>query len=138
MKGVNKVILVGHVGRDPEVRYTASGQSVANFSVATSEAWKDKDGKKQEKTEWHRCQAWGKLADIAGEYVRKGMLVYCEGNLTTREWEKDGVKRQQTDVRVYEMQMLSRNDGEVRRNAAADKDSDSDHGGLVYDDDIPF
>ncbi|UTL89538.1 single-stranded DNA-binding protein [Pseudomonas fluorescens] len=101
MRGVNKVILVGTCGQDPEVRYTPNGNAVTNLSLATSEAWKDKQtGQKVEKTEWHRVVLFGKVAEIAGEYLRKGSQCYIEGKLKTREWEKDGIKRYSTEVHV--------------------------------------
>ena len=94
---INKVVLIGRLGRDPEVRYTADGQAVANFSVATSEKWKDKNtGEMQERTEWHNIVAWRRLGEICGEYLAKGKLVYIEGKLQTRSWEKDGVTRYTT------------------------------------------
>lgn len=100
-RGVNKVILVGMLGKDPEVRYTPGGVAVANISLATSEQWADKQtGNKVEKTEWHRVVIFGKLAEIAGEYLGKGSQVYFEGKLQTREWEKDGIKRYATEVIV--------------------------------------
>jgi single-strand DNA-binding protein len=96
---VNKVILVGNLGRDPEVRYTPSGQAVANFTVATNEAWTDKAGQKQERTEWHRVVVWGKTAENCGEYLSKGRQVYIEGRLQTREWtNKEGAKQFTTEV----------------------------------------
>lgn len=101
MAGVNKVILVGRLGNDPETRYAQSGDAITNISVATSETWKDKQtGQRQEKTEWHRVVFFGKVAEIAGEYLRKGSECYLEGKLQTREWEKDGVKRYTTEVVV--------------------------------------
>ncbi len=106
MKGVNKVILVATCGKDPEMKSMPNGNAVANFSVATSESWKDAQGNKQESTEWHRCVAFGKLAEIIGQYVRKGSKVYLEGKLKTRQWEQDGQKRYATEVLVSEMQML--------------------------------
>ncbi len=95
---VNKVIIIGRLGRDPELRFTQGGQAVANFSVATTEHWKGKDGEKNEKTEWHRIVAWGKTAEFCGEYLKKGRQVYVEGRLQTREWEKDGQKRSTTEI----------------------------------------
>ncbi|MGM7282604.1 single-stranded DNA-binding protein [Pseudomonas guariconensis] len=101
MRGVNKVILVGTCGQDPEVRYLPNGNAVTNLSLATSEAWTDKQtGHKIEKTEWHRVVLFGKVAEIAGEYLRKGSQCYIEGKLKTREWEKDGIKRYSTEVHV--------------------------------------
>lgn len=106
-RGINKVILVGNLGKDPEVRYTSNGGAVANLTIATSEQWTDKQsGQKQEKTEWHRVVMFGKLGEIAGEYLRKGSQVYLEGRLQTREWEKDGVKRYTTEIVANDMQML--------------------------------
>ena len=103
-RGVNKVILVGTCGQDPETRYLPSGNAVTNLSLATSEQWTDKQtGQKVEKTEWHRVSLFGKVAEIAGEYLRKGSQVYIEGRLQTREWEKDGVKRYTTEI-IVDMQ----------------------------------
>lgn len=103
-RGVNKVILVGTCGQDPELRYMPSGDAVCNLSLATSEQWTDKKtNEKKEKTEWHRVSLFGKVAEIAGEYLRKGSQVYIEGKLQTREWEKDGVKRYTTEI-VVDMQ----------------------------------
>lgn len=103
-RGVNKVILVGTCGQDPEVRYLPNGNAVTNLSLATSEQWTDKQtGQKVEKTEWHRVSLFGKVAEIAGEYLRKGAQVYIEGKLQTREWEKDGIKRYTTEI-VVDMQ----------------------------------
>lgn len=112
MSGINKVILVGNLGGDPEIRFTKSDQAVASFSLATSEKWTDKEsGEKQEKTEWHRIVAWGKLGEICGEYLSKGKQVYIEGRLQTREWEdNDGVKRQTTEVIANNMTMLGHKD----------------------------
>ncbi|QJR16314.1 single-stranded DNA-binding protein [Usitatibacter palustris] len=111
MASVNKVILVGNLGRDPETRYIPDGGAVTNISVATTETWKDKSGEKQEKTEWHRVAFFGKLAEIAGEYLKKGSQVYVEGRLQTREWEKDGVKRYSTEIIADRMQMLGSRQG---------------------------
>ena len=103
-RGVNKVILVGTCGQDPEVRYLPNGNAVTNLSLATSEQWTDKQtGQKVEKTEWHRVSMFGKVAEIAGEYLRRGSQVYIEGKLQTREWEKDGIKRYTTEI-VVDMQ----------------------------------
>jgi len=107
MASVNKVILVGNLGRDPEMRYMPSGDAVANFSVATTDSWKDKNGQKQERTEWHRISMFGKLAEIAGEYLKKGSSVYVEGRLQTREWtDKEGLARKTTEIVADRMQML--------------------------------
>lgn len=106
-RGINKVILVGNLGQDPETRYMPSGGAVTNLSIATSESWKDKQsGEQKERTEWHRVVFYNRLAEIAGEYLKKGSKVYIEGSLRTREWEKDGVKRYTTEIVAKEMQML--------------------------------
>ncbi len=107
-RGVNKVILIGNLGRDPEVRYSASGSAVANITVATSESWKDKQtGEQQERTEWHRVVLFNRLGEIAGEYLRKGSQVYIEGKLQTRKWQgQDGQDRYTTEIVASEMQML--------------------------------
>jgi single-strand DNA-binding protein len=109
MASVNKVILVGNVGRDPELRYTQGGQPVASFSIATNERFKDKDGNWKDRTEWHRIVAWARLAEVCGEYLRKGSQVYVEGRIQTRDWEdKEGQKRQTTEIVILSMQMLGR------------------------------
>src|SRR5690349_16665905 len=112
-RGINKVILVGNLGADPETRYTANGGAITSIRIATSESWKDKQtGEQQEKTEWHRIKFFGRLAEIAGEYLKKGSQVYVEGSLRTEEYEKDGVKRYSTDIVANEMQMLGSRGGE--------------------------
>jgi single-strand DNA-binding protein len=111
MASVNKVILVGNLGKDPEVRYMPNGEAVCNFSIATTDSWKDKAGAKQEKTEWHNIVMYRKLAEIAGEYLKKGRPVYIEGRLQTRKWEKDGVDRYTTEIIADSMQMLGGRDG---------------------------
>lgn len=115
MASVNKVILVGNLGRDPETRYMPSGEAVCNFSLATSETWKDKaTGERKEATEWHRVVLFGRLAEIAAQYLRKGSAVYIEGSLRTRKYtDKDGVERYSTEIRADTMKMLGgRQDGE--------------------------
>jgi len=108
-RGVNKVILIGNLGADPELRYTPNGVAVATFNLATNERWPDKDGNFQEHTEWHRVVAWRKQAEIVGEYLKKGSQVYVEGKLRTRSWEdQNGVKRFQTEIIVQNLQMLGR------------------------------
>lgn len=103
-RGVNKVILVGTLGQDPEIRYAPNGGAIANISVATSESWNDRNsGEKKEVTEWHRVVIFGKLAEIAGEYLKKGSQVYFEGQLRTRKWEKDGIERYSTEVIIPQM-----------------------------------
>jgi single-strand DNA-binding protein len=106
---VNKAILVGRLGRDPETRYTSGGQAVANFTLATDESYKDRTGERQKRTEWHRIVLWGKLAEIAQQYLKKGMLVYIEGRIQTRQWEdkRDGQKRTTTEIVGNVMRMLT-------------------------------
>lgn len=112
-RGVNKVMLIGHLGRDPDVRYSASGQAIANITLATSESWKDKNtGDKQERTEWHRVVFFGRLAEIAGEYLKKGMQIYVGGRLQTRKWQdKGGNDRYTTEIVAADMQMLGSRSG---------------------------
>ena len=112
MASVNKVILVGNLGRDPETRYMPDGGAITNISIATTSTWKDKSGEKQEATEWHRIAFFGKLAEIAGEYLKKGSQVYVEGKLKTRKWQdKDGVDKYTTEVIADAMQMLGGRQG---------------------------
>ncbi len=113
-RGVNKVILVGHLGKDPEVRYSPNGGAVTNITLATSESWKDKtSGEKQERTEWHRVVFFGRLAEIAGEYLKKGAQIYLEGRLQTRKWQdKEGQDRYTTEIVANEMQMLGSRAGQ--------------------------
>ena len=112
MASVNKVILVGNLGRDPETRYMPDGGAITNISIATTSTWKDKSGEKQEATEWHRISFFGKLAEIAGEYLKKGSQVYVEGRLRTRKWQdKDGVEKTTTEVIADEMKMLGARQG---------------------------
>ena len=106
-RGINKVILIGNLGRDPETRYAQSGSAVTNFSIATSESWKDRsNGEQQERTEWHNIVCFARLAEIAGEYLRKGSKVYIEGSLRTSTWEQDGQKKYRTEIMARELQML--------------------------------
>jgi single-strand DNA-binding protein len=106
-RGINKVILVGNLGNDPDVRYSQSGSAITTISVATSDSWTDKNGEKQERTEWHRVKFFGKLAEIAGEYLKKGRQVYVEGALRTEKYtDKNGVEKYSTDIIANEMQML--------------------------------
>ncbi len=112
MAGINKVIVVGNLGKDPELRHTPQGQAVANFSVATSESWNDKSGQKQERTEWHRIVVWGKLGELCAKYLSKGRQVYVEGKLQTRSWDdKDGQKRYTTEIVASTVQFLGNNAG---------------------------
>ncbi len=111
MSGLNKVMLIGRLGSDPEIRYTPDGTAVANFSIATSEEWKDKNsGEKKERTEWHRIVAWRKLGELCGEYLSKGRQIYVEGRLQTRSWEKDGVTRYTTEIIASDVQFLGAKD----------------------------
>lgn len=143
--GINKVILVGNLGQDPEVKYTAGGAAVTTLSLATSESWKDKDtGTDQEKTEWHRVVLWRRLAEIAGEYLKKGSKVYIEGQLQTRKWEQDGQTRYTTEVVGRDMQFLDSRGGSSSDNTSSYEDSNQDMGSQnlpdsgITDDDIPF
>ncbi|MCP4667927.1 MAG: single-stranded DNA-binding protein [Deltaproteobacteria bacterium] len=138
MAAVNKVILVGNLGADPEVRYTASGSAVANFRIATSEQWTDKSGEKQEHTEWHKIVAWGRLGEICGEYLHKGKQVYIEGRLRTNEWEdRDGNKRFTTEVVAQIMQMLGRAGKEGKARTVEERHP-AEEPLTVPEDDIPF
>ena len=150
-RGVNKVILVGNLGNDPEVRYMPNGNAVANVSLATSETWKDKStGEQQEKTEWHRVVFFNRLAEIVEQYVKKGTKLYVEGRLQTRSWEQDGVKRYSTEVVANEMQMLDSRGGgsqdfSVSQIAEAPAAQPSQQQAAAppqnfdnFDDDIPF
>jgi single-strand DNA-binding protein len=122
-RGVNKVILIGNLGADPELRYTPSGTAVCNFRIATNESYKDREGNQVDKTEWHNVVAWERLAEICGEYLKKGRQVYIEGSLQTRQWEdQEGNTRYTTEVKAREMQMLgSREDGGVDRGGDYDQ-----------------
>jgi single-strand DNA-binding protein len=123
MASVNKVILIGNLGRDPETRYMPDGGAITNISVATTDVWKDKNGEKQEKTEWHRVAFFGKLAEIAGEYLKKGSQVYVEGRLQTRKWQdKEGVDKYTTEVVADRMQMLGSRQG-MGGGAGAERDA---------------
>lgn len=136
---VNRVILVGRLGRDPELRHTSSGTAVANFSVATNERWNDQKGERQERTEWHNVVVWSKLAEICNEYLSKGKLVYLEGRLQTREWEdRDGNKRRTTEVVAAEMRMLGArgDEGSPQEEVNVPEGGPMDVG--ITDDDIPF
>lgn len=138
MASVNKAIIVGNLGKDPEVRYTQGSQAVANFSVATSEKW-TKDGQTSEKTEWHRIVVWGKTAENCAKYLKKGRPVYIEGRLQTREYEKDGVKRYTTEVVANVVQFLGgRGEGSMPESDAAEPQSSSKPSAKVEDSDIPF
>lgn len=150
---VNKAILVGRLGRDPETRYTGGGVAVATFSLATDESFKNRNGEKQKKTEWHRCVAWNKLAEIIQQYCTKGMLIYVEGSIGTREWQdKEGVKRWSTEITVRSMKMLGGGKGGNTPPEHGDEDAPTGgYGGRapeqapsaatgteISDEDIPF
>jgi len=147
MASVNKVIIIGNLGRDPEVRYMPDGGAIANISVATTDSWKDKSGEKQERTEWHRVAFFGKLAEIAGEYLKKGSQVYVEGSLRTRKWQdKEGKDRYTTEIVADRMQMLGSRAGgsEAMSQEAPVKEhavskTEGKGGGIEdLEDDIPF
>ena len=150
---LNKVMLIGRLGKDPETRYMTNGEAVTNAALATSENWKDKSGEKQEKTEWHNLVFYRRLAEIAGEYLKKGSQVYVEGKLQTRKWEKDGVTRYTTEIIVNEMTMLggkstggsfevvenqSASAPAARASAPAAKVAPATKNVDNFDDDIPF
>ncbi|MBI3671091.1 MAG: single-stranded DNA-binding protein [Acidobacteria bacterium] len=146
---VNKVILVGRLGRDPETRYTSSGQAVCNFSIATDESFKDRNGERQKRTEWHRIAMWGKLAEIGQQYLKKGTLVYIEGRIQSRQWDdKEGQKRTSYDIVANVMRMLSTRAESAAAAAAgtpATRDveapapaEDTGAGPEISDEDIPF
>ncbi|HBX37100.1 MAG TPA: single-stranded DNA-binding protein [Pseudohongiella sp.] len=160
-RGINKVILVGNVGKDPETRYMPSGGAVTNVTLATSETWKDKNtGQQQERTEWHRIVFFNRLAEIVNEYVRKGSKLYIEGSLRTRSWEQDGITRYATEIVANEMQMLDSRGASSGSDDRFGQDMNQDapsHGGPAqrsggqaasggsrpadfdnFDDDIPF
>lgn len=144
MASVNKVILIGNLGRDPEVRYTPSGTAVANFTLATTENWTNKDGEKQSHTEWHRIVAWRRLGEICGEYLSKGKQVYIEGRIRTNEWEdQEGNKRRTTEIEALNMQMLgSRAQSEPRQSEPRQDESSGPEPATASsgptEDDIPF
>ncbi|HET9046162.1 MAG TPA: single-stranded DNA-binding protein [Casimicrobiaceae bacterium] len=130
MASVNKVILLGNLGRDPETRYTTGGDAVTNLNIATSEQWKDKSGEKQERTEWHRVVLFGRQAEIAGEYLKKGRSVYIEGRLQTRKYtDKDGVEKYSTEIVADRMQLLGGRDGPGGGSSGGDVDFAGASGG---------
>lgn len=133
---VNKVILIGNLGADPEVRFTPGGQSVCNFRIATSETWNDKQGKKQERTEWHRIAVWGKLAELCGEYLKKGRQCYVEGKLQTREWtDKENKKNFSTEIIAHSVTFLGGGGGDKGARPPTPEDGATPTG---EGDDIPF
>jgi len=138
---VNKVILVGNLGSDPEMRSTPQGTQIARFSVATTENWKDRNGVKQERTEWHKVVAWDKLASICGEYLHKGKLVYVEGRIQTRSWDdqQSGQKRYMTEIRADNVTMLGpRVDRDESRSMAVASGPSPEYPPDIPDDDVPF
>ena len=135
---LNKVILIGNLGQDPETRFTPQGTAVANLSIATNESWKDQNGEMQDRTEWHRIVMYGRMAETAGEYMKKGQMVYVEGRLNTREWEdKNQIKRRTTEIRCDNFTMLGKRTDSQGSNPSSPTDTPSkpDDGG---DDDLPF
>jgi single-strand DNA-binding protein len=140
MKSINKVTLIGHVGRPPEIRYTQGGSPVANFSIATNEFWTSNTGERQERTEWHKIVAWGKLAEFCQEYIQKGSYLYIEGRIQSRSYEdRDGIKRYVTEIRANEIGLLDRKPG-VDSAASAEPPIDSipSEPGAATDDEVPF
>lgn len=149
MASINKVILIGNLGRDPETRYMSNGDAVTNITLATTEVWKDKNGEKQEKTEWHRVTFYRRLAEIAGEYLKKGRPVYVEGKLETRKWtDKNGMDRYTTEVIATDMKMLGSRPGsdsfdssskESNEQASSQSSGNKSNNGFDdMEDDIPF
>lgn len=137
MSNLNRVTLIGKLGKDPEIRYTPGGQAVANISLATNERWTSKEGKAQEATEWHRIVVWGKLAEVCGEHLSKGRTAYFEGKLKTRTWEKDGDKRYTTEVQANQVIFMpdGNGGGGGRQKQQQGQQQAED---LGYDDDVPF
>jgi single-strand DNA-binding protein len=139
MASVNKVILIGNLGKDPEIRTTPQGTALARFSVATTTTWKDNSGAKQEKTEWHDVVAWERLAQICGEYLHKGKMVYVEGSLQTRSWEdQNGQKRYKTEVKANNVVMLSPRVDGAGAASRAPREASEVAEAPTYDDDVPF
>lgn len=154
-RSLNKVLLLGNLGKDPEVRYTSSGRAVATFTLATSQQWRDQDGNDQERTEWHRVVAWGRLGEVCGEYLSKGKQVFIEGRIQSREWEdQEGNKRTTVEIIANDMIMLgggspsqSRNAGESQKRQGSTQSRGPEQGGKREggrsqppppEDDIPF
>jgi single-strand DNA-binding protein len=139
MKSINKVILIGHLGRAPEVRYTQGGAPVANFSLATNEYWTSNTGERQERTEWHKIVAWGKLAEFCQEYLQKGTYLYVEGKLQTRNYDdRDGVKRYVTEIKATELGLLDRKPGLESAGGEPPIDSLPPETSGAGEDDVPF
>jgi single-strand DNA-binding protein len=149
-RGINKVILIGNLGADPDLRYTSGGTAVCNMRLATNESYKDSNGETVEKTEWHSIVAWARLAEICGQYLKKGSTIYIEGSLQTRQWEdRDGNTRYTTEVKAQEMQMLDSRDGggnpngynqapQQRRQPAQKPAASAPEEAFTPDDDLPF
>ena len=149
MAALNKVLLIGNLGKDPELKYTQGGTAVCTFSLATTESYKDKDGKRQEKTEWHNIKIWSKQAEIAAEYLKKGKQIYIEGRIETSNWEKEGIKHYRTEIVVNRFLMLgSKGDSSGGKQSNYDRNQTPDAGGsqpqnapaddFQNDDDLPF
>lgn len=139
MAGINKVFLVGNVGRDPEVRFTQSGTAVGNFTLATNEVRKSKDGEKEERTEWHRIVVWGRQAEIARDYVKKGSLIAVEGSIRTRQWEdRDGNKRSTTEINTDRFTFLGRREAGGKAGGGEQEAAQTGEPPYQQDDDIPF
>lgn len=151
MLGVNKVILIGNLGRDPELRYTPGGQPIVNFTLATTERWNDKNGQRQERTEWHSIVAWGRLAELANQYLKKGRAAFVEGRITTRSWDdRDGNKKYRTEIVASQIQFLSSGPGgqsgaegpavpeSASRNAPAEPESQPPEPGASVEEELPF
>ncbi len=134
-KSLNKVQLIGNLGKDPELKYTSAGVAVATFSIATSDSWKDQEGNQQERTEWHNIVAWRKLAEICGEWLKKGKRIYIEGKLQTRSYEKDGVKKYITEIVADQMIML---DGAPRSTNGGGVEAPASDAVPAKEDDLPF
>ncbi len=137
-RSLNKVQLIGNLGKDPELKYTPSGVAVATFSIATSESWKDQEGNQQEKTEWHNIVAWRKLAEICGEYLKKGKKVYLEGKLQTRNYEKDGIKRYVTEIVADQLIMLDGGGAGKGNSGSTSSEAAPIMTESPKDDDLPF
>lgn len=136
---VNKIILIGRLGADPEVRYTQEGAMVTNFRLATDEQWRDKSGERVQRTEWHRIVTFGKLAEICGNYLSKGRLVYIDGRIQTRSWDdRDGNKRYTTEIVAQNMQMLERKEQGSDQIREPDNSASSHEGSRIPEDDVPF
>ncbi|MDD2748865.1 MAG: single-stranded DNA-binding protein [Acidithiobacillus sp.] len=149
MSGVNKAIVLGYLGKDPEVRYQPDGNAVANFSIATSESFKDREGNKKERTEWHRITLWGRLAEIAGQYLRKGSMAYVEGKIQTRKWQdKNGEERYTTEIVGNRLQLIGGKHDDADSPASPESGTGVSGGGGTdqapaptqtdFEDDIPF